>query len=1184
MIQLTDKVIIIEQSMQIPLLLMIMLIGFTIKVNVPRDGGIAGMRHPLRMLSLALTCNLVYLCTLLLPHAIRANAFEPFYTLSVGICNSLCTCFLYITALLWEYSRRSRRLYPLIKEGVAFYAACALSALAFWNFMSMSGSPGRANAWLTYVIDTGAYCWVGLLLWTEKSILQTHSHNTSPTRLMAGGFLGWGTLQLLAPAAMALGLTEARTQIVAFGISTILKASILYGLVTFYNRANLQALQMQKNQANDLYLRLDGLRILQAKINAVSQSESLLELSTTIVRHLIDGQLFEFDYAILSGVDYLQEKIFYIRSDERPESHHKNISQRLAGRSVPIGHHDIMAVAVRETAVVRVNGDRVNGEKVNFDDPACVLDKEIFQQFGHQHFDRYFIPVLQRGTGQEIELPDLRDVAAVDRRVVALLEVGYEQNRAERGYSSIDNVGLLNLYIDNVAQTYRRIQENSLEAHIDRVQTDCDMNTEDDCKEYLMQIMHQLCALIKVKKAAFVIMPYDSLATADEALMCTMGIEESDLAASRKSLFARTRDMAGEDGQAKAHAAVLLEMAALLRAGDCKAIAVQHADRMVGSLYLFSEEKDFLNQDRCGVAERMLKPVARTFIEKRFHHAVSGLVVPDNALTDPEENMRPVIQALRKYFMTSYISVWLKGQQDDQPDHFVYKYATNEIRQEWKDYGREPLTLEAEAQITEYVCLDRSPVYMIHVPLQSGDQRLGFIHLYFANRHAGLFSEDVQFLRVIANKCAITIQLQLVIFSFLEIAASFKLGNLDSTLQVITKKAMEFLGADPVILFKSENGKDVIYRDVTWSHREEFYDPGLQKIFGRSEDHVGLAEIILSDESQYFSSDKEYQRYRTRKRPTYANRHFDAEFWPREGIQSLAAIRLVSKIGSKQPVGVLFVNFRRPVIFTEDTKRIIHTFASFAAGVIDTAFKFELNRRLLVKKMQMSEAAMNDTLAGQMLHDAKRAFKNLSSRYLMLMNELSASERNIDYKSIGAHLAKMKSNIIKLDENFTDFERYYKGEVSLELKESDISVLIEKELDELEPALREKLITVKKEYPKDIRIICDEVLVKKVLQNLLANACHALYKRGTLEVRMQRKGSENIRIDVIDDGIGINNDLYDLITVPYVTDKEGGTGLGLATCRLAVEKHKGSFRYSSSNKRTVFTVELPVTQKVEEEQ
>jgi len=71
----------------------------------------------------------------------------------------------------------------------------------------------------------------------------------------------------------------------------------------------------------------------------------------------------------------------------------------------------------------------------------------------------------------------------------------------------------------------------------------------------------------------------------------------------------------------------------------------------------------------------------------------------------------------------------------------------------------------------------------------------------------------------------------------------------------------------------------------------------------------------------------------------------------------------------------------------------------------------------------------------------------------------------------------------------------------------------------------------------------------------------------------------NLRIDFIDQGIGMDEDTQQKMFDPFFTSKEigQGTGMGMSTAYKIVEEHNGQIEVDSIvNKGTTISVFLPV--------
>ncbi|HSD90825.1 MAG TPA: ATP-binding protein [Kofleriaceae bacterium] len=90
-----------------------------------------------------------------------------------------------------------------------------------------------------------------------------------------------------------------------------------------------------------------------------------------------------------------------------------------------------------------------------------------------------------------------------------------------------------------------------------------------------------------------------------------------------------------------------------------------------------------------------------------------------------------------------------------------------------------------------------------------------------------------------------------------------------------------------------------------------------------------------------------------------------------------------------------------------------------------------------------------------------------------------------------------------------------------------------------------------------LAVHADPAKLRQVVWNLVRNAADAA-STGGKHVRVEaRRVDEGVRIVVEDDGTGIPEQLVGRIFDPFVTTKQKGTGLGLATCHAIVTEHGG---------------------------
>jgi signal transduction histidine kinase len=104
--------------------------------------------------------------------------------------------------------------------------------------------------------------------------------------------------------------------------------------------------------------------------------------------------------------------------------------------------------------------------------------------------------------------------------------------------------------------------------------------------------------------------------------------------------------------------------------------------------------------------------------------------------------------------------------------------------------------------------------------------------------------------------------------------------------------------------------------------------------------------------------------------------------------------------------------------------------------------------------------------------------------------------------------------------------------------------------------------------------------LQQVIVNLIQNAIDAMDSvdsdRRVLQVSTEHNGGDAISITIEDTGPGIDPKKIDDVFGAFFTTKPHGMGLGLAICRMIVERHDGELSVSAANPHgAVFRIKLP---------
>ncbi|NDP27545.1 MAG: GHKL domain-containing protein [Flavobacterium sp.] len=107
----------------------------------------------------------------------------------------------------------------------------------------------------------------------------------------------------------------------------------------------------------------------------------------------------------------------------------------------------------------------------------------------------------------------------------------------------------------------------------------------------------------------------------------------------------------------------------------------------------------------------------------------------------------------------------------------------------------------------------------------------------------------------------------------------------------------------------------------------------------------------------------------------------------------------------------------------------------------------------------------------------------------------------------------------------------------------------------------------------------DRTQLIRIITNLVKNAIQAIpenQKNKAVCVNI-KKASNNVIINVADNGIGIGPENFDRIFEPKFTTKSSGMGLGLSIIKNIIENYNGTITFESQKgKGTTFTVFLPI--------
>lgn len=119
-------------------------------------------------------------------------------------------------------------------------------------------------------------------------------------------------------------------------------------------------------------------------------------------------------------------------------------------------------------------------------------------------------------------------------------------------------------------------------------------------------------------------------------------------------------------------------------------------------------------------------------------------------------------------------------------------------------------------------------------------------------------------------------------------------------------------------------------------------------------------------------------------------------------------------------------------------------------------------------------------------------------------------------------------------------------------------------------------ITLENDYKYQDKIYADYELLLSAIINLLKNSVEAITTKGKIKISTMSE-MDFLMISISDTGKGISEDNLKNIFSPFYSNKEGGTGLGLAFVKKVIELHNGTITvHSRIDQGTEFNIKLPV--------
>ena len=182
---------------------------------------------------------------------------------------------------------------------------------------------------------------------------------------------------------------------------------------------------------------------------------------------------------------------------------------------------------------------------------------------------------------------------------------------------------------------------------------------------------------------------------------------------------------------------------------------------------------------------------------------------------------------------------------------------------------------------------------------------------------------------------------------------------------------------------------------------------------------------------------------------------------------------------------------------------------------------------------------------------------------MTLLVQSAGTETTQMLKALRRGVQQLKALVAKVLEENTNLQTEIG--IKLERREFDLWPLVEALIHDLHPVAGTASTQLINKVPDDLVVYADADLLRRVFQNLIANAIKYT-PRGEVIIGARELSSEvAVECWVSDNGAGIPAELLEKIFDKGETDPEnaGGTGLGLAIVKTFTEAHGGNVAVES---------------------
>ena len=344
---------------------------------------------------------------------------------------------------------------------------------------------------------------------------------------------------------------------------------------------------------------------------------------------------------------------------------------------------------------------------------------------------------------------------------------------------------------------------------------------------------------------------------------------------------------------------------------------------------------------------------------------------------------------------------------------------------------------------------------------------------------------------------------------------------------------------------------------------------------------VQKVRISLSEENNILvKAIKEKKAFKVDR--AWENSFIPEEFKQIFQVESFVAVPLIAK---NRAIGVIMADNKYSEFPIEDDRvELLMLFANQAALAIENA---EAYKALEDKIAQLNEAfqqlqeAQDKLLRSERLAVIGKMAAHVAHEIRNPLTAIGGFSRRIIEHSDDPKIVKQGAEIIfnevnrleKILANVLNFTKVSKPFRKLH----NINRLLDSVIQLHDPLFKDHKIVLERNYSSDLSYVyLDEDQMRQVFNNIFTNCIYSMPDGGKITISTS-SDEESAIIAIQDTGIGMPEEVLENMFNPFYTNRQGGTGLGMAVTQKIIQEHDGKIEvHSEVGKGTLFRIYLPL--------